>query len=236
MNVVLLRVGIDTGSGGMLGPLFSDGSFEFMPIPDGWRVDARTYGNTLGRKGCALADYFPISMRGHMRLQPMHVDPEFDTYTYGDPTRPKARLRELTQGDLLVFYAGLKGYDCECPPALYLVGYFEVAVAGLATTLGDGTVAALFGANFHVMHPQVYADQRVRLVLVKGTPASRLLGTAVQISEVGADKSGRPLYMLSRQMRAVFGDFGGHVAIQRSPPRWVEPHCVDRAAAFVRSL
>ena len=34
MQVVLLRVGIDTGSGGILGPLFSDGSFEYIPIPD----------------------------------------------------------------------------------------------------------------------------------------------------------------------------------------------------------
>ena len=35
MNVVLLRVGIDTGSGGIHSPLFQDGSFELVPIPDG---------------------------------------------------------------------------------------------------------------------------------------------------------------------------------------------------------
>ena len=52
MQVVLLRVGIDTGSGGIHGPLFSDGSFEYIPIPDSFRgkgVDKRTYGNTRGR-------------------------------------------------------------------------------------------------------------------------------------------------------------------------------------------
>jgi len=236
MNVVLLRVGIDTGSGGILGPLFSDNAFEFVPIPDGWGVDARTYGNTPGRHGRLLAEYFPAGIRARKRRQPMHVDPEFETYTYGDPTRPKARLRGLTQGDVLVFYAGLKGHDCDRPPALYVVGYFEVAVAGMARDLGDDAVAALFAANFHVMHSEVYTDQRDRLVLVKGSPASRLLGSAVKISEAGKDRTGKPLHVLSREMRAVFGDFRGRVSIQRSPPRWVEPQFADRAAAFVRSL
>jgi len=54
MQVVLLRVGIDTGSGGIHGPLFSDGSFEYIPIPDhfgGRGVDKRTYGNIRGNAG-----------------------------------------------------------------------------------------------------------------------------------------------------------------------------------------
>jgi hypothetical protein len=238
MNVVLLRVGIDTASGGALGPLFADGSFEFIPIPDRWGpgglgVDARTYGNVRGRHGRFLAEYLPLAW---MRQQPMHMDPEFDTYTYGDPTRPKAGLRHLVGGDLLVFYAGLMGYDCDRPPGLYIVGYFEVELADRATALGTETVRTRFGANFHVMHPEVFADQQDRLVLVKGSPASRLLEHAVPISEVGLDRSGRPVYLLSRSMREVFGDFGGHVVIQRSPPRWVMPQHVDRAMAFVRSL
>ena len=63
MQVVLLRVGIDTGSGGIHGPLFSDGSFEYIPIPDRFRgkgVDARTYGNTPGKVELRLADVTPV--------------------------------------------------------------------------------------------------------------------------------------------------------------------------------
>jgi len=37
-------------------------------------------------------------------------------------------------------------------------------------------------------------------------------------------------------MQRVFGDFGGHVSIQRSPPRWVEPRFVDRAIAYIQAL
>jgi hypothetical protein len=238
MRAVLLRVGIDTGpeSGGILGPLYRDGSFEFVPIKDGFDLDERTYSNTGGRHGKPLIDYFPASMRERMRNQSMHVDPEFETYTYGDPTIPKASLRKLTGGDLLVFYAGLKGYDFHSPPALFIVGYFEVAFAGLTTNFDDATIRAVFGANFHVRHPGVFADQRERLLLVKGGPGSRLLDRPRKISAHGKDVNGARLHVLSTEMRGVFGDFSGRVAIQRSPPRWVESSYSDSAAAFVRSL
>ena len=63
MKVAMLRIGIDTGSGGIHGPLFRDGSFEYIPIPDGRRDDERTYGNTAGRKGTKLVEYFPERRR-----------------------------------------------------------------------------------------------------------------------------------------------------------------------------
>src|SRR5208283_3664451 len=100
MQVVLLRVGIDTGSGGIHGPLFSDGSFEYIPIPDGFRgkgIDKRMYGNTSGRGGRRLVDYFPEARRESVSGQSIHFDPEFETFTYGDPTRPKGSLRQLSE-------------------------------------------------------------------------------------------------------------------------------------------
>jgi hypothetical protein len=239
MHVVLLRVGVDTGSGGIHGPLFSDGTFEYISIPDRFRskgVDGRTYGNYRGRHGRALFEYFPESRREQVASQPIHVDPEFATFTYGDPTTPKSSLRRLSEGSLLVFYAGLKGWDFICPPALYIIGYFDVARAGLATSYSDAELAGMFKNNFHVMHREVFDDQKDRLVLVKGTTNSRLLEIAVRISSVGMDKSGRPIQRLSPEMQRVFGDFGGSTGIQRSPPRWVAPEFTQRAADFVLSL
>jgi len=73
---------------------FKDGSFEFIPIPEGRVRDSaradfeRTYGNTLGRFGRPFIDYFPPGMRERMFDQVMHVDPEFDTFTYGDRPAP----------------------------------------------------------------------------------------------------------------------------------------------------
>ncbi len=228
MKVVLLRVGVDAAaaSGGTDGPLFADGSFEFIPIPDGFALDERTYGNTVGMHGRPLVEYFPKARQAFRPNQSMHVD----------PTQPKRRLRHLQPGDLIIFYAGLRGWDFQSEPALYIVGYFEVARAGMAAQFSDEELQKLFGGNYHVRHPSVFADQSNRLVLVKGSEESRLLRKARRISDVGQDKAGKPLKVLSKEMREIFGGFGGQNSIQRSPPRWVTPGFTDRAAAFVRSL
>ncbi len=232
----MLRVGIDTGSGGAHGPLFEDGSFEFIPIPDSSGVEPRTYGSTVGRKGRKLADYLPERLQDKMRDRSIHADPEFDTFTYGDPTAPKAGLRRLEEGDVLVFYCGLKGWGFESEPALYLIGYFEVLAAGRAEEFSPAEIEGLFGENFHVRHRGVLERQKDRLVLVKGTAESRLLDKAVPMSALGQDVRGKPLKILSPEMQEVFGSFGGRVSFQRSPTRWVDPAYVVRAVRFVRSL
>jgi hypothetical protein len=239
VQVVLLRVGIDTGSGGIHGPLFRDGSFEYIPIPDcfkGSGADERTYGNTRGRKGRRLIDYFPKARRERLFDQSLHLDPEFETFTYGDPTTPKVSLRNLSEGSLLVFYTGLQGWDFDCRPALYIIGYFEVTHAGLATSFARDVLSRFFRNNFHVMHSEVFDDQKDCLVLVKGGKDSRLLKNAVKISSMGEDRIGRPLHKLSPEMQKVFGEFDGHTGIQRCPPRWVAPGFTQSAAQFVHSL
>src|SRR5262249_54579594 len=110
-QVVLLRVGIDAGCGGIQGPLFEDGTFEFMCIPDKKGVSVHTYGNMIGRNGTAHVSYFSESRRRLMAEQTVHVDPEWETFTYGDPTTPKRSLRLLQPGDFLVFYCGLQPWD-----------------------------------------------------------------------------------------------------------------------------
>ena len=133
-------------------------------------------------------------------------------------------------------YAGLKGYDFACPPALYIIGYFEISRAGLAASFSKAELEGLFKNNFHVMHSAVFRDQKDRLVLVKGTSNSRVLKKAVKISSVGTDKVGRPLQRLAPEMQKVFGGFDGHTSIQRSPPRWVDPEFTEGAAQFISDL
>ena len=235
MQVALVRVGIDTGSGGIHAPLFADGTFEYIPIPDRFGVDPRTYGTLTGRRGRPLSNYFPSTRQPRMCRQSVHVDPEFATFTYGDPSVPKSGLRHLRPGDLLVFFCGLEGWDHPAAPALYLLGYFEVA-AGWARDFAERERRDLFAENFHVRHECVYRRQEARLVLVKGSRDSRLLERAVPISETGQTRTGQPLKVLSREMRAIFGGFDGRLSFQRSPTRWVDPAFVPQAADFVRSL
>lgn len=240
MRVVLIRIGVDKGAGEIHGPLFKDGTFEYIPIPDRFRgtgVDTRTYGTTKGKKGIPLIEYFPSRLRDKYRNQPIHFDPEFETFTYGDPNMLKARLRFLEKGDLLVFYAGLEGWDFNRDPALYIIGFFSVLCADLATSFSQLVRREHFSKNFHVRHRVVFEDQQGRLVLVKGDSAkSRLLQKAVLISCPGEDCNGRPIHILSPDMQKIFGDFHGRTSIQRSPPRWVLPESVRTAADFVTSL
>jgi hypothetical protein len=242
MQVALLRVGIDKGSGGIYGPLFEDGSFEYIPIPDefgpgGKGVDSRTYGNTPGRQGRSFIDYFPQSRQNKMEDKSLHFDPEFETFTYGDPTEgPKVGLRRLKEGDLLAFYCGLKGWGFQSPQGLYLMGFFEVQTAGIAEDFSEKEIDKYFKKNFHVRHPSVFERQRKVLVLVKGSPRSRLLSKAVLISSDGKDRAGTKLKILSPEKQKIFGHFEGHVSIQRSTPRWVRPEFVGKASDFIWSL
>ncbi len=236
MKIAMLRIGIDTGSGGMHGPLFQDGSFEYIPIPDGFGIDSRTYGNTTGRKGCTLVEYFPKSRQEKMKNQAIHFDPEFTTFTYGDPTSPKAGLRRLEKGDMLVFYCGLEGWDFKSKPALYLMGYFEVQIAGKASEFDTNLIQSHFNENFHIRHPSIYEQQKDDLVLVKGSERSRLLKKALLMSEMGQDRAGKPLKVLSFEMQKIFGNFDGKLSFQRSPTRWVDAAYVEKAAQFMRSL
>ena len=166
----------------------------------------------------------------------IHFDPEFATFTYGDPTPPKAGLRHLKKGDMLIFYCGLEGWDYRSEPALYLMGYFEVLVAGIADDLGDQATRKHFSNNFHVRHQRVFERQREELVLIKGSERSRLLKRAVCISVMGRNRTGQPLKVLSPEMQKIFGTFNGRLSFQRSPTRWVDPAYVTRAAEFMRSL
>src|SRR6266487_182948 len=79
VKIALLRIGVDTGTGGIHGPLFQDRSFEYIPIPDRFGLDHRTYGNVVGRHGHPLASYFPFSRRAAIARRSVHLDPEFET-------------------------------------------------------------------------------------------------------------------------------------------------------------
>lgn len=241
-RVVLLRVGIDSGCGGIQGPLFQDGSFEFICIPDNQGVSIHKYGTCFSKNGIPYAEYFPLSQRKKMAEKHVHLDPEFETFTYGDPTPPKRSLRKLESGDHLIFYCGLQeweetsGWQHEQCPGLYIVGHFVVAIAGMAADFTKQTLQDEFSQNFHVRYASVFKVQREQLVLVKGGPGSRLLKRAHKISSEGTDCTGKRLKVLSPKMQTIFGDFHGKVSIQRSPPRWVDSTFVDTAISFMRSL
>jgi hypothetical protein len=149
MNVCLLRVGIDTGSGGALGPIWKDRTFEFIPIPElTGETSAPTYADLPAMKAGRLSQYVP-----KLSKTPAHADPEFDTFTYGDYSHgPKGSLKNLSLGDILAFYAGPRPLGETGRGGLYLIGYFEVEMVREASSSTKADLQSLFPNNFHVKH------------------------------------------------------------------------------------
>lgn len=243
MKIAMIRVGVDAGCGGIQGPLFRDGTFEFIPIPEENPdiIPKQTFGSLKGRHGKPLSDYFPPRRRESIALIGVHSDPDWSTYTYGDYTgSPKSSLQNLEKDDFLIFTCGLEGWDFHCDPAIYLIGYFKVETAGRYSMFTRSDIKALFHENDHIWRiknrQEALAENGSELLLVKGSSKSRLLKKAVRLSITVKDKLGRPLKVLSPEMQKIMGDFRGRTAIQRSPARWVDPQYVGRTADFLRSL
>ena len=231
MKALLLRVGIDKGCGGTLAPIFDDGSFEFVPIPEGVPAPgAATYNERIGRRGKRLSAYVPSSIKN----APMHEDPVFLTCTYGDPTLKRYHLLKLVKGDLLVFYAGLQPYATDnYKEALYIIGYFDVENVTEFNKLLEAELAESLQRYRHNAHVKRQNSRR-DLVVVAGGGDSRLLDKAIVISQKKPDRRGRPMHALSPEMEELLGISG---FIQRSiPPRFVvEEHNVRNLVTLLES-
>lgn len=219
IKAMLLRVGIDKSSDGVLAPIFSDGSFEYIPLSekDENSIEKRTFNDLIGCKGSPLSNYLPQKVA----LRKVHLDPEFNTFTYGDEGKKAAYLRKLNPGDLLVFYAGLKSYNYEeNPEALYIIGYFTIIeIIDFKNNQNDTysikTIRKQYSNNSHPKRSDT-SD----MVLVRGDPdKSKLLEKAIQISQKKLNKIGRKYHAVSPEMVELLGIEG---SIQRSiPPRFI---------------
>lgn len=117
MKGLLLHVAADTTYPGVVGPVFQDMSFEYLPVNNIFGIEKRTYRDFAARNlqyGRTLADFVP----SNIAILPVHFDPEFDHYTYGQHAGDYARVQtliKLKQGDILFFFASLAPYD----PSVY---------------------------------------------------------------------------------------------------------------------
>jgi hypothetical protein len=116
------------------GPIYSDGSFEYVPITErDETVDYPTYGDLENNASIVQEHLDDVA----------HFDPEFpelspgENYTYGDPGDIKRKsLTKLSQGDYVFFY-GTLDYEDNRPPERYWInegwggyifGHFRLAV------------------------------------------------------------------------------------------------------------
>jgi len=138
MTVVLSGVAGDTTNVSPVPRLHDGSSFDYLPIPERDRdatTEKTTYSDWYMPEEGTTADEYLEEIRprgdGSLRISgdeigdwPLHHDPNFDALTYGE-RRPAYvnRLRELDEGDGVVFYTGLR---TDAGLHRYLVGYFVV--------------------------------------------------------------------------------------------------------------
>jgi hypothetical protein len=217
MKAMLLRVGIDKGTDGALGPIFKDGSFEYIPLSEknSYTREQMTFKNTKGMNGIYFSEYLPDRIINRK----LHFDPEFITFTYGDQSVKRNYLLKLEKNDLLVFYAGLTPYkNTAYEEALYIIGYFHV-VDVVDFNEFNLELKSIYSKQYK-NNAHIKSNGYDKLVVIKGDDIrSKLLDRAVLISEKKLNKIGRGYHAVSSEMEELLGISG---SIQRSiPPRFV---------------
>ncbi len=139
-------------------PLFADGTFELLPIPDA-PPEAGPHSVKLADvplknpANGAATDWIP----GRLHRLAAHYDPEFDTLTYGDNCERGARavaLKKASPGDLILFLARLQPHDGTNPQgeaAFFLIGMLEIeSILASVHERPSEELLQRFGANAHV--------------------------------------------------------------------------------------
>jgi len=227
MTVVLAGVGADSTNVGALAPLYDDGRFEYVPIPEKTRETTET--ETLGSWGLRAGDSVAADLTTRITPQPvgdgtdtvtgdalaswpLHRDPNFEALTYGEHRTSGyvSRLRALESGDVVGFYAGLRRPDGDRAHR-YLIGYFTVDnVAVVSPDMPRAEREAILAAhpdNAHAKRAQdgdLYLEKPV--VIVDGRePGGLFERDPIRISDYYvAEGNERPQYYLREEIASAW--------------------------------
>jgi len=139
MRATLVRIGVDNAYGHWNAPADPDsGEFVYVPIPENMGTQfhsgsERPYSLALPALRRFASDR-GLDVRRDLRMpaelehRVMHLDPDFETLTYGDVGhRRGSNMRSMERGDLIVFYAGLRPTKKLAERLIYaLVGLYVV--------------------------------------------------------------------------------------------------------------
>jgi len=187
MKSVAINIGANSGHTGGREPIYEDGTFQYVPIPeDDETVIEPTYQNLK------LGPIRPKSTGDTV----VHLDPEFpevgysEHYTYGDRHSPKTdRIAELGEGDILFFYATLDYVGKDSPGqdwinedwGAYIIGHFTLEYDPISNNEYHSlpkNIKKRFSTNAHVRREEFDAE-----FLVLGNPDdSRLYKTPIPLS------------------------------------------------------
>ncbi len=129
-NGLLVRVAIDSTSGGWVGPCNNSGGFCYVPMGDSSTLTT-AYNTSYKPYEIAVNEFLPINAHPATRWPSQlpsagHFDPDFYNLSFGDANRRGARIHNnLDIGDFIVFYAGLRSIHTG-KLCYSIIGFYEI--------------------------------------------------------------------------------------------------------------
>jgi hypothetical protein len=174
----LANVGVNAGHAAR-SPLFDDGTFALLPIPEPhpWHAPMVRFGDLEH-----LRHHAPSGWTRHA----VHLDPDFESTvpTYGDNCRTAGRafsLRTAAPGDVIVFLARL--HPRREAAGFYLVGSLEVEAVLRDVTHDPGP--GWWDGNAHIRRARALRKWD-SFWLFKGTRNSAQFGRAIRFARAEA--------------------------------------------------
>lgn len=169
---VLINVGSNSSNPNGRGRILEDFTFEYLPIPE----EEKTIGKVPTYRDLGFA---------HLKYPdlPVHLDPEFESFTYGHVKRGFGDVQSLSRlgedrNSVLFFYATLQRGAKWSP---YIIGYFKNLKVYDCRRLSKQEIRSLenvFRNNAHLKRVDPIVD-----FLIHGGQESRLLNKAYLITE-----------------------------------------------------
>ncbi len=183
-RVFIINVGANTTSP-LQSPVFDDGRFEFVPIPEYAQIDSNEILSFSDLRQFNHPDQPFLALYSKVSLSPgdkVHSDPEFLTFTYGDNTNQKSNLQDMRAGDYLFFLARLVPFSdtqFQHERAFFaLVGYLEIAEV-LNDPNSSLFTSPAFVRNAHVRRWLADPSSFDNFAIFKGSTNSRRFRFAV---------------------------------------------------------
>ena len=157
------------------GPVYpSDFSFEYLPIPEE---------NETIEKVPTYAELEWITQENITTSdKPVHLDPEFETYTYGHAERGFGDINSLMgleEGDYLFFHSTLDNKHDPSEWLTAIIGYFEIEKVIDCREFSSSEIKEMdrFENNAHLKRKDSGVD-----LLISGTEDSKLLEKCIPLS------------------------------------------------------
>jgi len=154
----------------------NDTTFEYLPIPEGKETvnDIPTYSEL---------EWIEKENLKKSNL-PVHLDPEFKTYTYGHIKRgfgDVSSILDLEKGDYFFFHSTLADLEDSNKWLTAIIGYLEVKKIVDCRDLSSSEIKAIngFENNAHLKRKEPNVD-----FLVSGTEDSKLLERCIPLSSL----------------------------------------------------